>query len=164
MCISTDAWYRRHVSWHMGECVRAHLASHARAGRRARVRRSARNWEQSRPVQHEMQQPSYNYLCTAKIAQCIISQKNLHYFEWIAFSDIKYRKVTSTSPSCFESHVGLFRLLMKGIFDAYVLWPFGEKFIFELVTRVRSGNSTVFGGLNWRVKKSKGVSTFVMEL
>ena len=29
---------------------------------------------------------------------------------------------------------------MKGIFDAYV--PFGEKFIFELVTRVRTRDST----------------------
>jgi hypothetical protein len=27
---------------------------------------------------------------------------------------------------------------MKGIFDAYVRWPFGEKFIFELVTHVRT--------------------------
>ena len=27
--------------------------------------------------------------------------------------------------------------LMKGIFDAYVLWPFGKKIIFELVTRVK---------------------------
>jgi hypothetical protein len=32
-----------------------------------------------------------------------------------------YRKVASASPSRFEAHVGLFRLLMKGIFDPYVL-------------------------------------------
>ena len=35
--------------------------------------------------------------------------------------DYKYPIVGSTSPSCFEAHVGLFRLLMKGIFDPYVL-------------------------------------------
>ena len=32
-----------------------------------------------------------------------------------------HRKVTSASLSRFEAHVGLFRLLMKGIFDPYVL-------------------------------------------
>ena len=32
-----------------------------------------------------------------------------------------YRIVASASPSRFEAHVGLFRLLMKGIFDPYVL-------------------------------------------
>ena len=32
-----------------------------------------------------------------------------------------YFIVASTSPSCFEAHAGLFRLLMKGIFDPYVL-------------------------------------------
>ena len=43
------------------------------------------------------------------------------------------------SPSCFEAHVGLFRLLMNGIFAA-----FGTKFIFELVTHVRTHNFTVY--------------------
>ena len=33
---------------------------------------------------------------------------------------IMKRKVASTSPSHFEAHAGLFRLLMEGIFDAYV--------------------------------------------
>ena len=32
---------------------------------------------------------------------------------------------------------------MKGIFDAYLLWPFGKKFIFELVMRVRTRDFTV---------------------
>ena len=32
---------------------------------------------------------------------------------------------------------------MKGIPDAYVLWPFGEKFIFELVTGIRTRDSMV---------------------
>ena len=68
-------------------------ATRARTKERAQLRAKPAG----APVQHQMQQPSYNYLCTAKIAQCIISQKNLHYFECVAFSDIKYRKVTSTS-------------------------------------------------------------------
>ena len=33
----------------------------------------------------------------------------------------KYRIVASTSPSRIEAHAGLFRSLMKGIFDPYVL-------------------------------------------
>ena len=32
-----------------------------------------------------------------------------------------YRIVASTSPSCIEAHADLFRLLMKGILDPYVL-------------------------------------------
>ena len=32
-----------------------------------------------------------------------------------------YRIVANASSSCFEAHVGLLRLLMKGIFDPYVL-------------------------------------------
>ena len=34
---------------------------------------------------------------------------------------IRYRIVANASPSRFEAHVGLFRLLMKGIFDPYAL-------------------------------------------
>ena len=37
-----------------------------------------------------------------------------------------------------EPHPGFYRLLMKGIFD-----PFGKKFIFELVTHVRTCDCTV---------------------
>ena len=35
--------------------------------------------------------------------------------------DNMYRIVASTSPSRIEAHAGLFRSLMKGIFDPYVL-------------------------------------------
>ena len=37
------------------------------------------------------------------------------------FFFIVYRIVANASPSRFEAHVSLFRLLMKGIFDPYVL-------------------------------------------
>ena len=33
---------------------------------------------------------------------------------------LTYRIVASTSPSRIEAHAGLFRSLMKGIFDPYV--------------------------------------------
>ena len=48
----------------------------------------------------------------------------------------------SSNTSCLEPHPGFYRLLMKGIFDAYV--PFGKKLIFELVTDVRTRDSMVF--------------------
>ena len=35
--------------------------------------------------------------------------------------------------SRLEAHAGIYRVLMKGIFGAYLLWPFDRKFIFELV-------------------------------
>ena len=43
---------------------------------------------------------------------------------------LRYHIVASTSPSRTEAHAGLFRSLMKGIFDPYVLWPFDKKLIF----------------------------------
>ena len=54
-------------------------------------------------------------------------------------------KVASSNTSRFEAHTGLFRLSMKGIFDLYVPWPFRKSFIYELVMRIRTRNSTVFG-------------------
>ena len=37
---------------------------------------------------------------------------------------LEYHKVLSSNTSCLEAHAGFFRLLMKGIFNPYVLWPF----------------------------------------
>ena len=51
----------------------------------------------------------------------------------VSFVSKIYRIVVSTSLSRFEAHVGLFRLLMKGIFDAYLLWPFGENFYLHII-------------------------------
>ena len=41
----------------------------------------------------------------------------------------RYRKVASSNTSCLEAHAGFFRLIMKGIFNPYVLWPFDKKLI-----------------------------------
>ena len=40
-----------------------------------------------------------------------------------------YHKVASSNLSPLESDSGFFRLLMKGIFDLYVLWAFDKKLI-----------------------------------
>ena len=41
----------------------------------------------------------------------------------------KYRIVASSNTSRLEAHTGFFRLLMKGIFYPYVLWPFDKELI-----------------------------------
>ena len=38
-----------------------------------------------------------------------------------------YRKVASSNTSRLEAHAGIYRLLMKGILNAYVLWTFDKK-------------------------------------
>ena len=50
--------------------------------------------------------------------------------------------IVPTTPA--DQHPGFYRLLMKGIFDAYVLWPFDKKLIFELVMRVNTHDFTVY--------------------
>ena len=52
-------------------------------------------------------------------------------------------KVASSNTPCLEAHAGFFRLFMKGIFDPYVLWPFGKKLVFYLVTSIRTRDYTV---------------------
>ena len=55
----------------------------------------------------------------------------------------KYRIVASRSTSRLVTCLGLFRLLMKGIFGPYVLWPLDKKLIFWIVTRVSARDYTV---------------------
>ena len=40
----------------------------------------------------------------------------------------KYRKVASSSLSRLVAHPSIFRMFMKGKFDAYVLWPLTKSF------------------------------------
>ena len=53
-----------------------------------------------------------------------------------------YPKVASSNTSRLEPHPDFYRLVMKGIFDANVLLHIVKKFISELVTRVRTRDST----------------------
>ena len=56
----------------------------------------------------------------------------------------KYRIVASRSTSRLVTCLGLYILLMKGIFGPYVLWPFDKKLIFWIVTRVSARDYTVY--------------------
>ena len=40
---------------------------------------------------------------------------------------ITYRKVVSSNTSRLDAHAGFFRLLVKGIFNPYVLRPYDKK-------------------------------------
>ena len=44
--------------------------------------------------------------------------------------NFSYHKVASSNTSRLEAHSGFFRLIMKGIFGPYVLWPLDKKLIF----------------------------------
>ena len=63
---------------------------------------------------------------------CVIG-KVIHpkyYKHWCVFhAESKYRKVASSNTTCLGAHAGFFKLLIKGIFDHYVLWPFDKKLI-----------------------------------
>ena len=56
-------------------------------------------------------------------------QDQIHKLQSKSCIGYKYRKVASSNMSRLEAHAGFFRLLMKGIFDPYVLWPFDKKLI-----------------------------------
>ena len=73
------------------------------------------------------------------ILKAIVSGNHNMYFQ------ISFHKVASTCLFWCEAHVGLFRLLMKEIFDAYMLWLFGKKFVVELVTCTRSHDTKLVG-------------------
>ena len=84
---------------------------------------------------------STHKLCQAKT---VLKMNELYHFfdyvhkEWINRSRCvsrdfistwwEYRKVASNRLSQLEAHFYIFRLFMKGNFDAYVLWPLVKKF------------------------------------
>ena len=72
------------------------------------------------------------------------------FFPW---AKLIYRIVASRSTSRLVTCLGLFRLLMKGIFGPYVLRPLDKKLIFWIVTRVSARNYTV--PQNWNQYLSK---------
>ena len=61
----------------------------------------------------------------------------------------RYRRVASSNLSRLEPHPGFYRLLMKGNFDNYLLWPFDKKIIFGLVTGVNTCAFPVLENSDW---------------
>ena len=56
---------------------------------------------------------------------------------------MKYRKVASSRLSRLVACPRIFRLFMKGKFDAYVLWPLAKKFQNWIVDRSTARDFTV---------------------
>jgi hypothetical protein len=59
-----------------------------------------------------------------------ISMKNIWDLAGFGLAILKKSFGPSSNTSRLEAHVSFFRLLMKGIFCPYVLWPFDKKLIF----------------------------------
>ena len=68
---------------------------------------------------------------------------NLFWSDLVQTTSLKFCKIKRSNMSCWEAHVGFFRLFMKGIFGPYVLWHFDKKLIFWLVTRIRIRDYTI---------------------
>ena len=62
---------------------------------------------------------SFELIKNIKQLDLISNLEFLTTFQWT--SNEKYRKVVSFNTSHLEAHAGFFILLMKGIFDPYVL-------------------------------------------
>ena len=55
----------------------------------------------------------------------------------------EYCKVANRNTSHLVAPPRIFRLIMKGKFDVYLLRPLGEKFIFEIVAKSTLRDSMV---------------------
>ena len=66
----------------------------------------------------------------------------------LGYFKIAYRKVASNSLSRLVAHFQIFRRLMKGKFDAYVLWPLAKKFQNWIVDRSTARDFTVYEIMN----------------
>ena len=67
---------------------------------------------------------------------------------------ITYHKIASSSMSWLVAHIQIFSRLMKGKFDAYVLWPLTKKFQNWIVNWSTARNFTVSGIWRWEKNES----------
>ena len=89
----------------------------------------------------------YNVVCIKDA----INRQACYWSHETSYKGNNYCKVESSNTSCLEAHADFFRLLVKGISDAYVLRPFGKTNVSELVTRVST--SQFPSAIGWRKKK-----------
>ena len=83
---------------------------------------------------------------------CIVLLKKLcrlHFFGCVCHifrksNKIAYRKVARSSLSWIVAHFWIFRLIMKGEFDNYVLWPLAQRVQNWIVDRSTCRDFTVF--------------------
>ena len=66
------------------------------------------------------------------------------FWRYFVRKTVTYRKVVSSNTSRLEAHTAIFWLLMKGMFDLYVMLPFDKELISWLVTRIRTRKFPVY--------------------
>ena len=84
--------------------------------------------------------------------------------EKIFVYNMTYRKVASNSMSRLVAHLMIFIRLMKGKFDAYVVWPLAKKFQNWIVDRSTARDFTVsivFSAFTWHKIRRTGNSLAV---
>ena len=64
---------------------------------------------------------------------CFGQHGHLRVYDFIALFLTGLSGMYCKVVSHLEAHAGFFRLLMKGIFDPYVLWPFDKKVDFLII-------------------------------
>ena len=64
-----------------------------------------------------------------KFLNIIVKKNQLMFLLNQVILENAYRKIACSKTSRLEGHAGFFRLLRKGIFDPYVMWPFDKKLI-----------------------------------
>ena len=79
---------------------------------------------------------------------------NLFWSDLVQTTSLKFCKIKRSNMSCWEAHVGFFRLFMKGIFGPYVLWHFDKKLLFLVVTLISTRDYTVKDEFNCLVMKT----------
>ena len=67
----------------------------------------------------------------------------------------RYRKVASSSLSRLVAHFQIFRRLMKGKFDAYVLWPLAKRVQNSILDRSTARDFTITSTFWYRSGKFK---------
>ena len=85
----------------------------------------------------------FRYVCTISIN--LIQNHNLNWkFHKCDHIDFIYHKVASSRLSLLVAHFRIFRLFMKGKFDAYVLWPLAKRVQNWIVDRSTARDFTVY--------------------
>ena len=97
------------------------------------------------PRSQSAQDPSQPWMPSCLLGSCLF--ESYLFGIWLMpiwYLDHAYRKVASSSLSWLVAHFQIFISLMKGKFDAYVLWPLVKKFQNWIVDQSTACEFTVF--------------------
>ena len=90
--------------------------------------------------------PPDTFLCNKKNLRTLLVCPITHIYD---VSESIYLKFARINTFRWKARFRCYRLLVKGKFDVYLLWPFKEKMISYLVTHINARNPSVFHALNY---------------